>query len=648
MRLALIILFLSGFAAWSQILIEEPSKDLGEVFEKKGAVVTKFILQNPYPEDTIFIKHIETSCGCTAVLSQDTLIKPNSSIELKVSYDPTGRIGLFVKSVEVISTTGRSSDPSSLFLRISGIVIDENPLVRPVDVELEKYRVAPIYFYAITAYDTSYLDFSYIGTFVNDLTFEIDFFQFTTIGFEITVENSDNLQQLEYLLTYSRKKLLREFQVRGFSLHTVFFDEPIFKYGEVPEWATAKIKAYSVNFVDDIFEETQIVLSDDQWVDDKHLLLNFETFAKPSTESVMEELKLDQMESKLFINGSLHLNGLIYTPARISYKDRTKLKKDLEKRIFKSLKKSFGANKKVLSVSFDSLAQSKDNKFRLLMWDRSDESAQQSFTYEVKKDKITPPLLPTYKQSTLLQTSIDQADRGFKRFWKNIILNHRTGNAIKIIVEYSVSRMPRPVGSPDHLDYARSKAKEIGDFLQKKFNQETGRSIEIVLKPFVHGPNYSGRFKEHVDYSQYEYLNLIPLVHHNGPEEELHPNPYMVNFDYFFNGVDTSSFAFSKFAKYLAKEVEQEGFVELLIESSISQIPIEKHYVNDYIVYRRANESEKRIKAFMQTRLIDPNRILFKEQRYLIQGPKYDGSIPIIKFREFQYLKVVPSKHFEK
>jgi hypothetical protein len=65
---------------------------------------------------------------------------------------------------------------------------------------------------------------------------------------------------------------------------------------------------------------------------------------------------------------------------------------------------------------------------------------------------------------------------------------------------------------------------------------------------------------------------------------------------------------------------------------------------NDYLVYARAQESEKRLRQYLKKKLVDDNRIIFTEERYLIQGPIYDGSIPILQFRKFQYIKIVPQK----
>jgi hypothetical protein len=643
MRLILSIgfIFFSILAA-GQILVSEPSKDLGDVFERRGKVSAFFTLTNPYASDTIHILNIETSCGCTAILSQDTLIKPNSSIELEVAYDPSGRLGLFMKSIAVETLTGKS-EHSTMYLKISGNVISEQPLVQPENMQLLEYKVAPVFFYPITPFDTSYLDFSYIVSFVNDLTYEIDFYQFTTVGFEVSVSDKKYIPDLEYLLNFIRFKLLREFERRGFFTSTVFFDEPVFKFAEIPTWSTAKIKVLSANFNSEINEESTIRVTKDDFVENTNLVLDYQRFGKPEWEELLAEVNFELLGGKLFLNSELVLKGIILTPQGVSQKEREKMAAALEKKIFKSLKKANGISKHNVSVAFDSLGVHPENKFRFVMWDKGDEQDRQKFRFEVKDDQITPPLLPTYKQSTLLRTTIDTTQADFKRFWKNLVLNQDAGHAIHLVVEVSVSHIPRNAGD-DNLVIARKRALEISNFLNELFRKETGKEMTFDLKPIVHGPEYTADLKKHVDYAQYEYVNLIPTTHSNGAVKELNPAPYLVNFDYYFNGIDTASWLFDKFAKYLAAAVEQDGYVELRLESSISRIPIEKNRVNEFLAWSRANESEKRLRAYIKTKLIDENRVIFTEQRYLVQGPEYDGTIPILQFRKFQYLKIVPQK----
>jgi hypothetical protein len=504
--------------------------------------------------------------------------------------------------------------------------------------------VAPIYFYPITPFDTSYLDFSYLISFVNDLTYEIDFYQFTTVGIEVGVRNKKDIEDLEYLLNFSRFKLIREFNRRGFFNTTVFFEEPVFVIEEIPVWATARIKVFSSNFNTEIDEESTIRISQEDFVENLDLALDHQRFNMPEYDELIGLVNFDLLEGKLFMNSRLELKGIILTPENVTQKEREKIRKKLSSLIFKKLKKLTGITKENVSINFDSLGVHPENKYRFVLWDKDDEQDRQKFRFEVKDDDIVAPLLPTYKQSMLTRTTLDTNSIEFRHFWKNLILNQKAGHKIQMVVECSVSQMPRSAGD-DNLVIVRKRTQEISDFLNSMFKDQTGEEISFILKPVVHGPEYQASLKKLVDYSQYEYVNLIPTTHSNGPVKELDPHPYQVNFDYYFNGVDTSSWLFDKFANYIAAAVEQDGYIELRIESSISKIPIEHDLPNEYLVYARASESEKRLRLYLKKKLIDDNRIIFTEQRYLIQGPVYDGSIPIIQFRKFQYVKIVPQKY---
>ena len=639
---ALIICFVSSHS-FGQIMIDEPVKELGDIFESQGKITTYFDLKNPYRADTIHILNIETSCGCTAILTQDTVIYPGQTLKLEVSYDPQGRPGLFVKSIAVETRTGKNS-LSTLYLKISGNVISETQAINPQNTTLLEYKVSPIYFYAVTAFDTSYLDFSYVIPFVNDLTYEIDYYQFTTIGFEIGVADKKYIKDIEITLKFIRKKLLREFKQRGYFLNTVFFDEPIFKTEELPAWSTASIKVYSSNFNNEGIEESSILVSSDQAVEAVDLVLDYQRFVMPAYEEILQEVNFEKLEGKLFMNGQLDLRGILLTPSHINDEERTEIGNQLAHLIYKKLKKSSGISKDDIRFDFDSTGVHPENKYRFVLWDKDDEKDYQQIQFVVKDDQLTPPLLPTYKQSLLTRTTIDTSSQDFILFWSNLCMNYQAGFEIEVLMELSISKIPRQE-SDDNLQLARKRAKEISDFLTAKFLRETGGNIRFIIKPVVHGPDYSTDLKKLVNYAQYEYVNLVPTTHKNGNDKELNPHPYQVNFDYYFNGVDTSSWLFDKFARYLAEAVEQDGYVELRLESSISKVPVEHDLPNNYLVYRRAHESEQRLRKYMNTKLIDENRVIFTEHRYLTQGPEYDGTIPILEYRIFQYVKIVPQKY---
>lgn len=637
----LIVWSLVSACVFGQIRSVNPVRNLGDIFEKSGKVTTKFELKNPYREDTIRIVDITTSCGCTAALLQDTIILPLSSVELDVTYDPAGRLGLFVKSIELTTKTG-PHEINKLFLKITGNVVAENFKAQKNNPELIEYKVAPIYFYPITAYDTSYFDFNYIGDFINDLTYEIDFYQFTTVGVSVEIANYSELEKMENLLLYLRQKLNREFKKRGFSENTVFIDEPIFVQAQdLPVWAGASIRLFSVNFDAESNTESSIQVTANIGIKVGKILLDYERFALPEIEEIVNEINFETIEGKLFLAGEMDLHGMILMPWKKSDKVRQKTAADLTKAIQKKIRETTGAGKKDVRILFDSLGVHPDDKFRFMLWDEADQEEMESFKYEIKPDVIVPPQLPTYRQNYVnSEFEIDTQSVAFKHFWENCILNYKAGYSIEVCLEACIS------GGVSSTDQVVQIATRVAEELRLRFERETGTdALKISTRPHIHSvvPK-TLREKIILSDSTYNYVNLIPIVH-NQPDLVIEPaKPYMVNFDYYFNGVDTGAWGFQRFANYLAAAVKKDGFVELRIESSISRIPMDKKTTNLYLAYTRMLESERRIKEALEKRLVDPNRIIFIDEHVVEQGPEYDGKTPIIKFKNFQYLRVVPEQ----
>ena len=635
-----------GSISFGQIRIAEPLKELGDIFEAQGIVKTTFELFNPFMNDSIEIVNIETSCGCAAIVTTERIILPRQTLPLVIAYDPAKRPGLFMKTIELQTKTGQD-EYNSLFLKITGNVIPETKAVENNNT-LNEYRVAPIYYYPITSFDTSYFDLGFFSSFVDDITFEVDYYQFTTVGVEVIVDDPDRIPELENLFMFVRRHFQWAFRMRGFDPNLLFFQPPIFVEGEVPEWASAKVKIYSWNFNDDSLNVSVIDVDDGAMKSDMTYLLNYQRYQLPLVDEVLKELDSKKLESKLFLDNRLDLRSVVFVPKNVPLKNAGKLMKELKKVIFSGLKKSSGIKSKNISFDFDSVAQHAQNKVIIQIWDRSDEAAATKIQYAFAPDKIVAPQLPTYRQSTFFQPTVDMATRDFRRFWKNIILNHKIGKKINLVIESSTSYMPNGTSETEKHMIARQRGETAMEFLQNKFKTETGKNLIVKVISVVHGPPYTDEFSQRIDYEQFEYLNFIPIIENESVVEVITINPYQVNYDYFFNGIDTASIVFNNFARNLGAIVRQDGYVEVRIESSISQIPIERNKSNEYLCYTRNYVSQVRLKEYLKKNLIDPNRVLIIEERNLIQGPKYDGKLPILAYKRYQYLRIIPEKFLRK
>ena len=84
-----------------KIVFKEDSHDFGKV--KQGITLTyEFVFKND-GDDTLTIKNVETSCGCTAALVSNKKVEPGKAGKIKVSLDTKGYAGEVVKFVYVES-----------------------------------------------------------------------------------------------------------------------------------------------------------------------------------------------------------------------------------------------------------------------------------------------------------------------------------------------------------------------------------------------------------------------------------------------------------------------------------------------------------------------------------------------------------------
>lgn len=627
---------------FSQIRITKPEHDFGDIFEEKGVVYAEFELINPY-RDTIHIKSIETSCGCTAILSKDTIIKPLSSISLNVSYDPKGRVGLFYKSVKIETITGQS-EHNTLYLKISGNVVSKVKNSQP-NPSLIEYEVAPIYFYPITQFDTSYLDFNFIIDFINDITYEVDYYQFSKVGFKIKVREKRNIEEIEYLIRFSKYKFLREMDERGYGKTRLFFSEPIYILDEtIPSWSLGEIKVYSINYNKDELAQSQVKLTNVNDIDNNVYILNIKSASPFNLDSINNQINFKVLEQKLLQDSILVLNVDYKVPESYDLKKKLKFEESLYKMVYKRLKSTTGISKEELVFKFDSIQTHASTNHYIRIWQSNDLESNTNVTYQVKQDYIISPLLPTYKTKMFSKDdNLDTNSTEFKHFWSNLISYPRSSNYITLLIESSTSYYAKSTNQ-DPMYNARQKSIKASELIQNKFIKETGDTIHIEIKNIVLGPKYNKKEFTIEDYMQYEYIKLIPIYKNKRqlPISKISVRPYIVNYDYYFVGVDTNSFVFRKFAKYVIYEIQTKGIIEIKTESSASNIPVDRYKSNTYLAYKHLDESKKRLREYLKKRLVDPNRLLISEERILVQGIPYDKKTPIVRFKKFQYVTFVP------
>ena len=106
-----------GFCAGPRHL-KVKEHDFGYIKEAKGAVSHTFELKNTGDKPLVILQ-VVTSCGCTRPEFPTKPIKPGKTAKIKVTFNPAGRSGAFMKPVKVKT----SGDEGRTTLTIRGTII---------------------------------------------------------------------------------------------------------------------------------------------------------------------------------------------------------------------------------------------------------------------------------------------------------------------------------------------------------------------------------------------------------------------------------------------------------------------------------------------------------------------------------------------
>lgn len=643
----LIVSILVSVNVYSQLRVKTSTNNLGDLFESNGVVVSEFKIQNPYYSDTIQIINVESSCGCTVIISKDTVVYPRQTINLKVSYDPADRIGLFQKTIHLETLTG-GHEKNSLYLKIKGNVIGEKSVTEKAPVALIDYKVAPIYFFPLTPFDSSFFDLNRIVDFSNDITFEIDYYNFTTVGMEIRIRDKSLIEDFEILTSFLKKKLIKEMVRRQYLSTNITFKEPIFVYDNtIPSWSSGQIKLYSAKFNDDALKESVIKLTDKEATEKSYFILDYQFDVYPTSEQLVNLIDYTPVNTKLFRNGKIAFNAVVYVPESLKRETAVKLAKSFNKAFYKRLKESSGISKDEFQITYDTLAIHASTKYKFQLYDPADKAASNGITYIEKPEKVVVPLLPTYKtQFFTTQDELDENSVQFKQFWDALIAYANTGKNVQIIIESSSSKYPKKPHIDPYL-VAKHKGDKIAALLKRKFYKEMGRTLSVDIVTTVQGPEFETKNFTQPMYFKYEYIKLVPnyLTPRYLGQTPIKPKPYIVNYDYYYIGIDTTSLVFQKFADYLAYEIQTNGFVEMRTESSVSNLIVDQRKTNEYWAYSHLEISKERLFKYLKSKLIDPNRVIISNEKIVVQGIDYNPKIPVVRYRNFQYVTFVPKKY---
>lgn len=105
----------------TKISFQKDLHDFGIISESGGNVSHTFVFRN-ITEQTVEIKDVETSCGCTVTEWTNEPVKPGKEGQIEVLFNPSGRPGFFRKSIQVTFLPGSVI----AILQVSGQVMEKS------------------------------------------------------------------------------------------------------------------------------------------------------------------------------------------------------------------------------------------------------------------------------------------------------------------------------------------------------------------------------------------------------------------------------------------------------------------------------------------------------------------------------------------
>jgi hypothetical protein len=239
---------------------------------------------------------------------------------------------------------------------------------------------------------------------------------------------------------------------------------------------------------------------------------------------------------------------------------------------------------------------------------------------------------------------IDTSSTHFRVVMAEVVERYRSGSRLQLLIESSVSR--KPTGETyDNYFLVREKERItrnlIEDFLIRKGISKDQIRFTTPIH-LVQGPIYNTKFYKEDEYDKFQYMKIIPLYETGYDVSTARLSPYKIHFGYNLTKLNAKTHIFQNFVDRIARVIQKQGYIRLIIESSSSKVPTITEKTNDILAFHRAEEARNNILSEIRARGIDPRRVVITEERILVQGPVYNPETDSKTYERFQYIKILP------
>ncbi|MFZ5551777.1 MAG: DUF1573 domain-containing protein [Bacteroidota bacterium] len=673
----------STLISHSQVLNVVPDQllnDFGYIKESEGKVFCVFELFN-HEKFPVEITEVSTSCGCTVPFVENKNIAPGKSVFVKIAYDPTGRPGRFMRSAEIkIKGDGRES---VLFVNVKGTVIEKEILKEYSESgdKLNKLYIKPFRTSVISSSDYRFLSDPSFRDFINDITYEIDLSNFTTLKIELYSSLLDENNPMdEDLFPVIKKFILSEMEKRNYTANQVGFSDNYVYDENVPKEEKALLKISSFYLNNDTINEsgfyrtvtglpetkaispeendtlfiqraiaglyrqggTKIKKSSDfsAFIENctrtalmgqkVYLGITAKAFAKEGKRE-SEQLKIKEWVNTLQEDILLALEEEGISSAKIEFTVPVILTQETKNRKF--------PGPEFFIARFYPEVEKAINSDSLLLSAHRQKSvfADESGIYKVPFQNL--PVYFQFMEKGKLTADTSSAD--YKR-WKKVIQEEiRKGKKIQFLIESSASADPAfRKKEPGYA--ARLKHEQTVALLKAEFPSASFETPVILQQ----GPGFHSEEKEVRFYSEFDYIKIIPnyITDSVQTQTALSLIPYIIHFNYNDFTLPSGSDIFQSFISRLMPLLDKQGNIQLIIETSSTVVPVKGISNPSQLSLKKSEMAKEILLAEIRKRGYDPMRVIITETRPLVQGPFYrPGYETSNVYEKYQYIKIIPS-----
>ncbi len=183
---------------------------------------------------------------------------------------------------------------------------------------------------------------------------------------------------------------------------------------------------------------------------------------------------------------------------------------------------------------------------------------------------------------------------------------------------------------------------------QKRIQKQLQKEIDLLLleerftfKNIITGPKYSERFYFPQYYYNFQYVKIIPYFETPDSATKF-PNSH-ASYEHFFKKenqwINVNDPIFQEFLNHLIIQIENNGYVNLLIEGSSSKIQNTEYKNNDVLAYSRIVELKKALERELYKNGVNPMKLSIIEELTRVQGPTYNVKNDVSEYQPYQYVK---------